>query len=154
MHTMEVAHHLPYLRRFARAMTGSRASGDASVAAALQALIAGRLSLDQDLPRRVALFRAYWTGYVAGAYGRSRPSGAGEGYDRQLQDLDPTGRAVYLLSVLEQFSEAEVAVVTGLDRRAVASTLAEVQEHLSRAMDGLAFTASGRRNTGLSGTPS
>ena len=35
-----VAAHLPYLRRFARAVTGSQKSGDAYVKAALQALAA------------------------------------------------------------------------------------------------------------------
>ena len=34
-----VAQHLPYLRRYARALTGSQASGDAYVAATLEALV-------------------------------------------------------------------------------------------------------------------
>ena len=34
-----VAQHLPFLRRYARALTGSQASGDAYVAATLEALI-------------------------------------------------------------------------------------------------------------------
>ena len=39
-----VAQYLPFLRRYARALTGSQASGDAYVAATLEALIADRLS--------------------------------------------------------------------------------------------------------------
>ena len=35
-----VAPHLPYLRRFARALTGTQASGDTYVAAVLESLIA------------------------------------------------------------------------------------------------------------------
>ena len=35
-----IAPHLPYLRRFSRALTGSQHSGDAYVAALLEALIA------------------------------------------------------------------------------------------------------------------
>jgi hypothetical protein len=35
-----IAPHLPYLRRFSRAVTGSQTSGDAYVAATLEALIA------------------------------------------------------------------------------------------------------------------
>ncbi|MBC7312112.1 MAG: response regulator, partial [Rhizobium sp.] len=38
--TARVAAHLPYLRRYARAVTGSQTSGDAYVAATLEALIA------------------------------------------------------------------------------------------------------------------
>ena len=37
-----VAQYLPYLRRYARALTGNQTSGDAYVAAALEALIADR----------------------------------------------------------------------------------------------------------------
>ena len=38
-----IAPHLPYLRRYSRALTGSQTSGDAYVAAVLEALIADRL---------------------------------------------------------------------------------------------------------------
>ena len=34
-----VAQHLPYLRRYARALTGSQSSGDAYVVATLEALV-------------------------------------------------------------------------------------------------------------------
>ena len=36
----KVAAHLPYLRRFARAVTGSQKSGDAYVASTLEAMLA------------------------------------------------------------------------------------------------------------------
>ena len=42
-----LAPHLPYLRRYARALTGTQASGDTYVRAALSALLAG----DQTLTR-------------------------------------------------------------------------------------------------------
>src|SRR5471030_3546586 len=41
-----VAQHLPYLRRYARALSGNQASGDAYVAAALEALIQDPKVLD------------------------------------------------------------------------------------------------------------
>ena len=41
-----VAQHLPFLRRYARALTGSQHSGDAYVAAALEALIEDPSVLD------------------------------------------------------------------------------------------------------------
>ena len=37
--SMRIAPHLPYLRRFARAATGSQTSGDAYVAATLESLL-------------------------------------------------------------------------------------------------------------------
>ena len=54
-----VAQHLPYLRRYARALTGSQASGDAYVAAALEALVKEPQLLETDDLPRVALFRLF-----------------------------------------------------------------------------------------------
>jgi DNA-directed RNA polymerase specialized sigma24 family protein len=54
--TQALAPHLPYLRRYARALTGSQKSGDAYVRAALQALLAGDQTLAEGLAPRVALY--------------------------------------------------------------------------------------------------
>ena len=48
--TQTLAPHLPYLRRYARALTGSQQSGDAHVRAALQALLAGDEALAEGVP--------------------------------------------------------------------------------------------------------
>ncbi len=48
--TQTLAPHLPFLRRYARALTGSQASGDAHVRAALQALLEGDESLTEGVP--------------------------------------------------------------------------------------------------------
>ena len=45
-----LAPHLPYLRRYARALTGSQASGDAHVRAALTALLEGDKALIEGVP--------------------------------------------------------------------------------------------------------
>jgi DNA-directed RNA polymerase specialized sigma24 family protein len=49
-----VAQYLPFLRRYARALTGNQASGDAYVAATLEALIADRAIIDDARGPRVA----------------------------------------------------------------------------------------------------
>jgi DNA-directed RNA polymerase specialized sigma24 family protein len=66
----QVAEHLPYLRRFARATTGSQKSGDAYVVSTLEALLADPSIISGDLPARLSLYRAFvkivnsieWTG--------------------------------------------------------------------------------------------
>ena len=45
--TSAVAQYLPFLRRYARALTGNQTSGDAYVAATLEALIADRSLIDE-----------------------------------------------------------------------------------------------------------
>src|ERR1700680_492941 len=54
-----VAQHVPYLRRYARALTGSQASGDSYVVAALEALVKDQSVLDDSLNPKVALFRLF-----------------------------------------------------------------------------------------------
>jgi DNA-directed RNA polymerase specialized sigma24 family protein len=51
-----VAEHLPLLRRYARALTGSQASGDAYVAAMLEALLQDLTLLEEKLARGLGCF--------------------------------------------------------------------------------------------------
>ena len=54
-----VAEHLPLLRRYARALTGNQASGDAYVAAMLEALLQDPGLLDDRKGPRAGLFRLF-----------------------------------------------------------------------------------------------
>src|SRR5207245_5217549 len=57
--TSAVAQYLPFLRRYARALTGNQASGDSYVAATLEALIADRGVIEDPRGPRVALYRLF-----------------------------------------------------------------------------------------------
>src|ERR671923_2944964 len=53
--THEIAPHLPYLRRFARALCGHQQSGDAYVVALLESLVADPSLFPRGMDARVAL---------------------------------------------------------------------------------------------------
>src|SRR5207344_727124 len=93
-----VAQHLPYLRRYARALTGSQASGDAYVAAALEALVKEPELLEtEDLPR-VALFRlfsAIWNSLAVN--GIADPAGTALPAERRLGQITAKPRQAFLL---------------------------------------------------------
>ena len=55
----KVTAHLPYLRRFARAVAGSQKSGDAYVVSTLEAMLADPSIFPDDLAPRVALYRTF-----------------------------------------------------------------------------------------------
>ena len=57
--SQSVAQHLPYLRRYARALSGSQASGDAYVAATLEALIQDPKVLDSTSSTRIGLYQLF-----------------------------------------------------------------------------------------------
>src|SRR6516165_7540456 len=54
-----VAEHLPLLRRYARALTGNQASGDAYVGAMLEALLQDPSLLEEQRGPRASLFRLF-----------------------------------------------------------------------------------------------
>ena len=55
----KLAPHLPYVRRYARALTGDQQTGDQYVRVALEALAGGEQSLDPDMSPRVALYQVF-----------------------------------------------------------------------------------------------
>jgi DNA-directed RNA polymerase specialized sigma24 family protein len=69
-----IAPHLPYLRRFARAVSGNQTSGDAYALATLEAIVADTQTLRKDLEPRVALYQVFlrvWGSVAFGAEDRS-----------------------------------------------------------------------------------
>src|SRR3569833_1944201 len=111
-----LAPHLPYLRRYARALTGSQASGDAHVRAALTALLAGDQSLMEGVPPRVGLYRLFHAIWESGAEhydlnDESEGVGAGKTPETRLRSLSATKRAALLLTAGEAFSLEEAAFI-------------------------------------------
>ena len=51
--------HLPSLRRFARALSGSQESGDAYVVALLEAILENAAMFPPGLPPKIALYRLF-----------------------------------------------------------------------------------------------
>lgn len=127
----QVAAHLPYLRRYARALTGSQASGDSFVRATLEAALA-----DDDLKNtltegRVPLYRAFnkiW----ASAYQEApvfETAGQHEVAARdRLSRVTPLNRQALLLTTLEDFSAEDAARIMDIGE-------ADVQELVREAID-------------------
>ena len=57
----EIAPHLPLLRRYARALTGSQESGDAFVAATLEAIVAQPEEFPRRVDPRTGLYKMFHT---------------------------------------------------------------------------------------------
>ena len=57
--TTRIAQELPYLRRYARALTGSQTTGDNYAAATLEALLENQEVFTDARAPKVALFRAF-----------------------------------------------------------------------------------------------
>lgn len=112
----ELGNVLPFLRRFARAMTGSQSSGDRFAAAALEAILIDRSVLD-GVSIKTGVFRAlYGIWSSAGAPIEEGESGLQARAQRHLARLTPHSREALLLHSVEGFSFGEIADIVGIDQ--------------------------------------
>ncbi|MDB5502040.1 MAG: two-component response regulator [Tardiphaga sp.] len=112
-----VAEHLPLLRRYARALTGNQASGDAYVGAMLEALLQDPSLLDEQHGPRAGLFRLFTQIWNSVALNDDDPDVVqlAQPSERRLSNITPLPRQAFLLLSLEGFSEEEVAFVLDAD---------------------------------------
>jgi DNA-directed RNA polymerase specialized sigma24 family protein len=111
-----VAQHLPYLRRYARALSGSQASGDAYVTATLEALVQDPKTLDNTASTRIVLYRLFtkiWNSIALN--GKSGGVASIRPVERHLAQIAPMPRQAFLLVALEGFSEDDAAKILDVD---------------------------------------
>lgn len=132
----EVAAHLPFLRRYARALTGSQSTGDAFVKATLEAALA-----DQDLANslkggRVPLYGAFnkvWSSAYLEVAEEREVQGLHEAAAQdQLRRITPINRQALLLTTVEDFSPAEAARIMDIDEDDVNRLVTEAIEEIER----------------------
>jgi len=132
-----VAANLPYLRRYARALTGSQATGDAFVRETLEAALE-----DEDLRRMIGtgraelyhVFNKIWSsGYVdPGAPEDDGSSGHEVAAQERLSHITPLNRQALLLTTLEDFSIDEAAFVMDREPSEVEALVQEAVEEIDR----------------------
>lgn len=113
--SQQIARHIPFLRRFSRALTGSQEGGDAYALATLETLVAeqgdkgSRLRPGED--PKIALFRLLldiWSAAPINAH-TEVASELELGARRNLEAISLRPRIAFLLSALEGFALEEVA---------------------------------------------
>ena len=131
-----LAPHLPYVRRYARALTGDQTAGDAYVRASLQALADGEAQLPAHLTPRVALYHVFHV--IWGGTGAKLESDAGESLaahdvgdaSRRLMRITPRSRQAFLLTSLEGFSPAEAGQILAAGSGEIEQLISEAQREL------------------------
>ena len=113
-HITQVAADMPYLRRFARVLTGSREVGDSYALAALEAALT-EPTFDSATDARERLYQALVTAWEPIARDevafdvRAAPKTLG--VDVNLTVVAPLPRAAFLLQSMEEFDIDQVAVI-------------------------------------------
>lgn len=109
----QISAFLPGLRRYARSLTGSQASGDAYVAAFLEALVADQSMFNKDETPKVESFRLLSKMWASLEINQTpTPAGHWEAAaSRKLAEMPPRERQAFLLVSVEGFETDEVARV-------------------------------------------
>ena len=133
----EIAPHLPYLRRYARALSGSQKSGDAYVISTLESLVADPSSFPSQFGGRVGLYRVFtklWSSISLnqkpdeiGAFEASSSSA-----HKNIGALTPRSRQAFLLKTVEGFSDADVAAILDVTLQEVEQLTAEAGREIAQ----------------------
>ena len=131
-----VAPHLPYLRRFARALTGSQRSGDAYVEAMLETIIADPSVIDPAKARvsLYALLCRLWESVVINRDGPSPASAWERAAQLKLLNLTPRPRQAFLLTTVESFTDDEAAEILDTDSDGIARLIDEASHEIAEMM--------------------
>lgn len=128
-----LAPHLPYVRRYARALTGDQTTGDQYVRVSLEALAAGERALDSSLTPRVALYQVFHAIWCSTGARLEAGGDDGSGVDdagRRLMRIAPRSRQAFLLTALEGFTPSEAAQILDVDFAQVEQLIAAAQAEI------------------------
>ncbi len=134
----QVANNLPFLRRYARALSGSQATGDAFVRATLEAVLADKTLQDSLSGGRVPLYNVFnkvWSSAYLDVPQDQPLGNSGEhevAVRERLGAITPLNRQALLLTTLEDFTMAETAKILDLDENRVADLVREAIDEIDR----------------------
>ena len=130
----DVSAQIPYLRRFGRALVGSREGGDGYVLAMLETLVAEPERLSQATNLKVALYRLFldvWTAALNADPSMGAPLRQADSARNRLEAISLRPRVAFLLNALENFTPADVGTILSVSEQ-------EAQDLISQANDEIA----------------
>ena len=130
-----IAPHLPFLRRFSRAVSGSQQSGDALVAAMLEAIIADVSIFPQASSERIALYQLFarlFTSVSMRIPAESAPSAWEQRAAANLAAIAPRARQAFLLVAVEGFGNEEAAEILDVTDDEFSALLSQASNEISR----------------------
>ena len=128
----EIAQILPYLRRYARAITGDQHRGDVQVQRCLERVLADRARAN-EVPPRLLLYRILTRGMADVPHAEiiaRVPLANNQILGERVRDIAPRRRQALVLSVLEGFSVSEIAQVLEIAESEAERLLADAKADL------------------------
>lgn len=132
-----IARELPYLRRYARALTGKQSTGDSYAAATLESILVDPSVLAAADSPKVGLFHAFhlvWASAGAPTEDSDEPLARGAGL--HLSRLTPNSREALLLHAIEGFEHQEIAAIMQTDRDEVVALIDTANREMEASVTG------------------
>ena len=134
----QLAPHLPFLRRYGRALTGSQTHGDKYVRATLEAIVAAPEEFPRDVDPRLGLYRTFQAIWNSANFDELDEDAA-DSPDQQeaiararLARMTPMSRQALLLTAMEGFSPEDTGYLIGVEsgevEDLVKQALAEIEK--------------------------
>ena len=125
----QLAPHLPFLRRYGRALTGSQSHGDKYVRATLEAIVAAPEEFPRDVDPRLGLYRTFQA--IWGSTNDDQQADPGDVDDQEavararLARMTPLSRQALLLTAMEGFTVEDTAYLINASPSEVESLVAD-----------------------------
>ena len=136
--SQQIAAHIPYLRRYARALTGSQESGDAYVLTLLEAIVEDSSILPRDRDARVALYQVFSRLWASVAL-NCAPLSSEAFFEKQdfsqftkIAKLTPLSRQAVLLLYVEGFTRPEVCAIMNIGESRLEALLEEATQEFAQ----------------------
>lgn len=132
-----IAANVPFLRRYARALTGNQTSGDNYAAATLETLIEGGADMRATGNAKVDLFRAFHLVWAsAGAPVAEADETLAARAQRHMEGLTPNSREALLLHAIEGFTVEEIAQIMMVTPTEAEKSIRIARDEMARAVAG------------------
>ncbi|ETX11682.1 chemotaxis protein CheY [Roseivivax halodurans JCM 10272] len=133
----EIGAALPYLRRYARALTGAQTTGDKYAAATLEAVLADRTMVAEASSGKAGLFQVFHGIWVTtGAPVTDEDSGPRAAAQRHLAKLTTNSREALLLHTIEEFSASEVGEIMQIGADEAETLIETARNEMADGMSG------------------
>jgi CheY-like chemotaxis protein len=135
----QLAPHLPFLRRYGRALTGTQAHGDRYVRATLEAIVAAPAEFPRDVDPRLGLYRMFQAIWASTNYDETPENAAPhEGFTQEsiararLARMTPLSRQALLLTAMEGFTPEDCAYLIEVEPSEVETLVAEALAEIEK----------------------
>ncbi len=135
--TTSVGANLPYLRRYARALTGSQERGDSYAAATLEAILSDPGAYDRTIAPKLALFKVFHTIWSSsGGAMADTDTGLASRAQAHLSRLTSGTREALLLHTIEEMPLTDLARVMDVPEDEAARLVDIAYAEMAKSLSG------------------